>query len=113
MSYRLSCLKIMENNEKLSPWSLAFTIPVIGLKRVSSRKVGPWPRIFFEPLALKVASSTPLLVFSLCLLQLEMSSLLKLLLYSLLWLLLFPSVAAEVSGRSPQISTAAGKYYCK
>ena len=36
------------NLEKLCPWSLAlaWTIPVLGLERVCSRKVGPlpWPR---------------------------------------------------------------------
>ena len=33
--------------EKLYHWSLASTIPVLGLERVCPRKVGPWPRIFF------------------------------------------------------------------
>ena len=34
------------NLEKLCPWFLASSIPVLGLERVYSRKVGPWPRIF-------------------------------------------------------------------
>ena len=33
--------------EKLYHWSLASTIPVLGLERVCPRKVGPWPWIFF------------------------------------------------------------------
>ena len=57
--------KFADNNlEKLCPRSLNSTIPVFGLEGVSPRKVGPWPRIFFESLALasKVVSSTPPLV---------------------------------------------------
>ena len=53
--------------EKLCPWSLASTIPVLCLERVCPEKVGswPWPRIFFEPLALasNVESSTRPLYF--------------------------------------------------
>ena len=51
--------------EKLCPWSLALasTIPVFGFERVCPQKVGPWPwpRGFFESLALalKIVSSTP------------------------------------------------------
>ena len=39
------------NLEKLCPRSLASTIPILGLKRVCLRKVGPWPwlRIFLSP----------------------------------------------------------------
>ena len=61
---------VNHNLEKLCSWSLALasTIPVLGLKRICPRKVGPWPRIFFESLNLasKVVSSTPslLAVFS-------------------------------------------------
>ena len=42
------------NLEKLCPWYLASTIPVLGVERVCPRKVGPWPwpRIFFEALTL-------------------------------------------------------------
>ena len=51
-------LKASQNNEKLADhnlkdlcrWSLALatTIPVLGPERVCSRKVGPWPRVFFS-----------------------------------------------------------------
>ena len=53
------------NLEKLCPrcLALASTIPVLGVGRVCSQKVGPWPwpRIFFPilDLASNVASSTP------------------------------------------------------
>ena len=40
------------NLEKLCPRSLTSTIAVLGLERVSPRKVGlwPWPGIFWSPL---------------------------------------------------------------
>ena len=41
--------------------SLASKIPVLGLERVCSREVGPWPRIFFVSLTTSLVSSTPLL----------------------------------------------------
>ena len=34
--------------EKLCPWSLASTIPVLGLERVLPQKVGPWPWVFLS-----------------------------------------------------------------
>ena len=60
------------NLEKLCSRSLALAslIPVFGLERVCPRKVGSWPRISFESLALalKVVSSTPPLASTLCML---------------------------------------------
>ena len=57
---------VHHNLENLCSRSLALTIPVLGLERVCPRKVYPlpWPRIFFESLALasKVVFSTPSLV---------------------------------------------------
>ena len=48
---------------RLCPWSLASSIPVLGLESVCPRKGGPWPwpRIFFVSLALasSLVSSTP------------------------------------------------------
>ena len=46
---------------RLCPWSLAPSIPVLGLERVCPRKGCPWPRIFFVSLALasSLVSSTP------------------------------------------------------
>ena len=57
------------NLENLCPRSLASTIPVLVLEKVCPRKVGPWPwpRIFFESLALmasKAVSSNPPLLIS-------------------------------------------------
>ena len=63
--------------KKLCPLSLTFasTIPVLGRERVCPRKVGPWPQIFCESLALasNVARSTPPLIniFKRILLQLS------------------------------------------
>ena len=37
---------------RLCPWSLASSIPVLGLESVCPRKGCPWPRIFFVSLAL-------------------------------------------------------------
>ena len=51
---------------RLCPWSLASSIPVLGLKRVCPRKGCPWPRIFFVSLVLTsslVSSTPPLLIF--------------------------------------------------
>ena len=47
--------------EKLCSRSLASTISVLDLERVCLRKVGPWPRILYESLALasNVLSPTP------------------------------------------------------
>ena len=57
--------KFIEHNiEKLCPLPLASAVSVLGLERVCPRKVGPWPQIFFEFLALNVVSSTPSLVKS-------------------------------------------------
>ena len=47
---------------RLCPWSLASSIPVLGLERVCPRKGCPWPRIFFVSLASSLVSSTPPLV---------------------------------------------------
>ena len=52
---------------RLCPWSLALSIPVLGLESVCPRKgcPWPWPRIFFVSLALAsslVSSTPPLLV---------------------------------------------------
>ena len=51
---------------RLCPWSLALSIPVLGLESVCPRKgcPWPWPRIFFVSLALasSLASSTPPLI---------------------------------------------------
>ena len=46
---------------RLCPWSLASSIPVLGLESVCPRKSCPWPRIFFVSLALasSLVSSTP------------------------------------------------------
>ena len=44
----------------LCPWSLASSIPVLGLESVSPRKGCPWPRIFSVSLASSLVSSTPL-----------------------------------------------------
>ena len=48
---------------RLCPWSLASSIPVLGLERFCPRKgcPWPWPRIFFVSLALasSLVSSTP------------------------------------------------------
>ena len=48
---------------RLCPWSLASSIPVLGLKSVCPRKgcPWPWPRIYFVSLALasSLVSSTP------------------------------------------------------
>ena len=53
----------------LCTWSLASSIPVLGLERVCPRKGCPWswPRIFFVSLALasSLVSSTPPLAFTL------------------------------------------------
>ena len=55
----------LENTCALWPWSLASSIPVLGLERVCPRKVGlwPWPRVFlcilglgFEPCILDCTS---------------------------------------------------------
>ena len=48
------------NLEKLCPRSLvlASTIPVLGLERVCSQKVGSWPRFFFESLTSNVVFTT-------------------------------------------------------
>ena len=48
----------------LCPWSLASSIPVLGLERVCPRKGCPWPRIFFVSLASSLVSSTPPLQFN-------------------------------------------------
>ena len=57
---------------RLCPWSLASSIPVLGLESVCPRKGCPlpWPRIFFVSLALaaSLVSSTPPLWFSVYLL---------------------------------------------
>ena len=47
--------------KKMCFWPLdsASTIPVLGLKRVCARKIGPWPWIFFESLAPKLVFLTP------------------------------------------------------
>ena len=68
--FKLFCFKnyrkfATHNLENLCPWCLASIIPVLGLERVCSRKVGPWPwsRNFFESLALTskvVPLTTPL-----------------------------------------------------
>ena len=49
---------------RLCPWSLALSIPVLGLERVYPRQgcPWPWPRIFFVSLASSLVSSTPTLV---------------------------------------------------
>ena len=51
---------------RLCPWSLALSIPVLGLESVCPRKgcPWPWPRIFFVSLALasSLVSSTPPLI---------------------------------------------------
>ena len=49
----------LENTCALCPWSLASSIPVLGLESVCPRKgcPWPWPRIFFVSLALALASS--------------------------------------------------------
>ena len=46
---------------RLCAWSLASSIPVLGLESVCSRKGCPWPRprIFFVSLASSLVSSTP------------------------------------------------------
>ena len=46
---------------RLCPWSLASSIPVLGLESVCPRKgcPWPWPRIFFVSLASSLVSSTP------------------------------------------------------
>ena len=46
---------------RLCPWSLASSIPVLGLESVCPRKGCPWPGIFFVSLALasSLVSSTP------------------------------------------------------
>ena len=55
---------------RLCPWSLASSIPVLGLERFCPRKgcpwPWPWPRIFFVSLALasSLVSSTPPLLDS-------------------------------------------------
>ena len=51
---------------RLCPWSLALSIPVLGLESVCPRKgcPWPWPRIFFVSLALSLVSSTPPLGFT-------------------------------------------------
>ena len=50
---------------RLCPWSLASSIPVLGLERVCPRKgcPWPWPRIFFVSLASSLVSSTPPLLY--------------------------------------------------
>ena len=50
----------------MCPWSLALSIPVLGLESVCPRKSCPWPRIFFVSLALasSLVSSTPPLLYS-------------------------------------------------
>ena len=49
----------LESTCALCPWSLASSIPVLGLESVCPRKgcPWPWPRIFFVSLALALASS--------------------------------------------------------
>ena len=49
---------------RLCPWSLASSIPVLGLESVCPRKScpWPWPRKFFVSLASSLVSSTPPLV---------------------------------------------------
>ena len=51
----------LESTCALCPWSLASSIPVLGLESVCPRKgcpwPWPWPRIFFLSLALALASS--------------------------------------------------------
>ena len=62
-----------ESTCALCPWSLASSIPVLGLESVCPRKGCPWPWIFFVSLALasSLVSSTPPLVF-LCLISQRM-----------------------------------------
>ena len=50
------------------PWPVASTIPILGLERICSRKVDPWPQIFFDFLALasNVVSPTPTLIIRAC-----------------------------------------------
>ena len=54
--------------EKLYPrfLALASTVPVFGIERICSRKVGPWlwPPVFFQSLALNVVFSIPPLPFN-------------------------------------------------
>ena len=54
---------------RLCPWSLASSIPVLGLERFCPRKgcPCPWPRIFLVSLALasSLVSSTPPLLIAL------------------------------------------------
>ena len=51
---------------RLCPWSLASSIPVLGLESACSRKGCPWPWIFFVSLALasSLVSSIPPLVIT-------------------------------------------------
>ena len=51
-----------EEHLRLCPWSLASSIPVLGLESVCPGKGCPWPRIFFVSLASSLVSSTPPLV---------------------------------------------------
>ena len=59
---------------RLCPWSLASSIPVLGLERVCPRKGCPWPRIFFVSLASSLVSSTPPLMISIKLVKAAMVS---------------------------------------
>ena len=56
----------LESTCALCPWSLASSIPVLGLESVCPRKGCPWPWIFFVSLALSLVSSTPPLMGSPC-----------------------------------------------
>ena len=70
----------LENTCALCPWSSASNILVLGLERVFSVKVGPWPRIFFVSLALAsslVSSTPPLLLFLYLFLQFKSKTRLK------------------------------------
>ena len=51
---------------RLCPWSLASSIPVLGLESVYPRKNSPWPRLFVY-VATSLVSSTPPLLFTLTL----------------------------------------------
>ena len=66
---------------RLCPWSLASSIPVLGLESVCPRKgcPWPWPRIFFLSLALasSLVSSTPPLWGTSLLSQVVLISLIK------------------------------------
>ena len=55
---------IFREHQRLCPWPLASSIPVLSLERVCPRKGCPWPRIFYVFLASNLVSSTPHLLIA-------------------------------------------------